>query len=55
MLKYENGDLYNGMWQEGEKHGFGIFIWASGEKFEGFWSEDLKHGYAIMNFDDGDS
>lgn len=44
----QNGDLnqekgknkYEGDWNHGMKHGFGIFIWADGSKYEGNFKDD---------------
>jgi len=33
-----NGDIYEGMWQAGQKHGRGKYQWQNGVTFEGhFW------------------
>lgn len=50
---YDNGDKYNGMWQNDEKSGFGIYIFKCGNIFEGnFLNNDFEKGKIF--FENGD-
>jgi 1-phosphatidylinositol-4-phosphate 5-kinase len=40
---FADKSLYEGNWQHGERHGFGIFS-ALRFKYEGEWSKGLRHG-----------
>lgn len=41
---YSEGDVYEGMWFEGKKSGYGVLTKRSGDHFEGHWIEDLREG-----------
>jgi hypothetical protein len=32
LIKFDNGDAYEGEWLNGNKHGHGIYTWADGER-----------------------
>jgi hypothetical protein len=32
LVKYANGDAYEGEWLNGKCHGRGIYTWATGER-----------------------
>jgi len=52
---YENGTMkYQGEFQDGERHGYGIFIWKDGKRYEGNFSKGLKSGYGILTWPSGD-
>ena len=35
---FSNGDIYEGSWQAGLKHGKGVYKWKNGTTFDGnFW------------------
>lgn len=37
-MYFSNGDMYEGMWQNGLKHGRGSYTWSNGDLYEGgFW------------------
>ena len=43
ILRYPNGDVYEGDWNLGRKEGKARFIFAdSGEIYEGAWSMTLR-------------
>ena len=31
----DTGDVYNGLWKNGKKHGFGRYSFANGDFYEG--------------------
>lgn len=45
-LVCDNGDFYNGFWEENEYNGFGILS-KKDSLFKGFFKKDKKHGYGI--------
>ena len=53
-MKFENGDVYNGQWWEGQKSGFGIYQYHGGEIYEGCWMEDMRQGKGRFLFQNGD-
>lgn len=40
----EGKNSYDGNWEHGMKHGFGVFIWADGSRYEGNFKDDQFHG-----------
>ena len=38
MMKFTSGDVYEGMWEKGQMHGYGIYVYV--EDFEGSDSEE---------------
>lgn len=40
-VEFENGDVYDGDWENGYMHGKGAYIWSDGDRYEG----DFKKGY----------
>ena len=41
---YSNGDVYEGIWLNDLKHGYGVLEKKSGDKYYGYWVEDKKEG-----------
>jgi len=52
--KVFKGGCYSGEWNEGQRHGYGTFNWASGSLYEGSWDNDLKDGYGVYKWKSGD-
>lgn len=50
---YINKDTYEGEFEEGNREGFGLYIYSNGDKYEGFYKNDLK-SYGQLNFKNGD-
>ena len=48
IMKYKNGDEYDGEWLYDMKNGKGIMIYKDGTKYDGEWKNDLREGYGIM-------
>jgi hypothetical protein len=46
-LTYENGDVYEGNFDNDLREGWGVFIHADGTKYEGQWEMDQQHGRGI--------
>lgn len=36
--------MYDGDWTEGQRNGYGVYIYANGDKYLGMWKEDRRHG-----------
>ena len=47
---FANGDSYKGMWQNGLKHGRGVYKWSNGDSYEGGFWLDKREGEAIINY-----
>jgi len=54
VFHLENGDIYNGMFKRGKRHGKGIYTFADGDIYDGEWEKDFQHGTGIQTID-GDS
>ena len=57
-LVYSNGDIYEGSWDQDQRHGFGKFVsFHSGSAviYEGNWKDGIKEGRGKMTFANGDS
>lgn len=44
---------YEGDWNHGMKHGFGVFTWSDGSKYEGNFKEDQFYGEGEYTRADG--
>lgn len=44
---------YVGDWLQGERHGEGVFTYASGARYEGLWAHNCKEGFGVLTFEDG--
>lgn len=40
VMKYANGELYEGLWKNNKRHGEGFFTTPSGYKYNGNWADD---------------
>lgn len=50
-VSYPNGDLYEGTFADGIRHGRGCYRYAaSGEKYDGQWSNNKRHGLGTMTY-----
>lgn len=55
LLRYREGDKYEGEWEDGLRHGQGeYFSKASGAKYEGEYQNDVKHGRGKYTYPNGD-
>lgn len=55
MMRWNQGDKYEGDWQEGLRHGEGTyFSKANGFKYEGQYAKDKKHGKGKYTYPNGD-
>lgn len=51
--RFDNGDVYVGMWSNGLKEGQGLYRYSQGAWYFGSWSNDLKQGYGVYHFASG--
>ena len=55
MYKWSNGEVYDGEWQSGLKHGHGVWTSADGcDSFIGEWRHSKAEGYGIHQWKNGD-
>ena len=50
-MHYDNG-YYKGYWENGKKHGFGLYKWNDGSSYMGNWKED-KITEGVMTYSNG--
>lgn len=37
-----SGDRHEGRYLDGERHGFGIYLWANGDRYSGDWKAGIS-------------
>ena len=52
--RYPNGDIYDGEWLEGKRHGRGVYAYRSGDKFVGEFAHGMREGFGVFVGADGD-
>jgi hypothetical protein len=50
----KNGDVYEGEWLKGRRHGTGVYRWRFGGSYEGDWDASYQHGRGIRTYRNGD-
>jgi hypothetical protein len=53
LLRVDNGDVYEGEWKNGQRHGQGVYNWYDGDLYTGPWFEGKRHGHGVFIFTDG--
>lgn len=53
VLRYENGDSYQGGWGSNRPEGYGTFVWAEGDRYVGQWKHGRRHGQGEYDWADG--
>ena len=53
ILRVDSGDVYEGEWEKGERHGQGVYTWYDGDLYTGPWFEGRRHGHGVFVFSDG--
>ena len=53
VMTYNDGDRYEGMWNDGVPDGKGKYSVAKGDVYDGEWKGGLRHGYGVMTFHRG--
>lgn len=47
--QYASGNLYEGMWVNGKRHGYGIFSWSNGNgEYMGQWVDGVQVGWSLF-------
>ena len=54
IVKFENGNVYEGNFENDALHGYGKKTWANGVVYEGNWENNLMHGYGKITWYNGD-
>jgi hypothetical protein len=52
---YANGDVYDGEWRGGRRHGNGMYTYRSGNVYFGAWEDDHRNGYGVCKYANGDT
>ena len=50
IIKYDNGDVYEGNWHFNKKSGNGLMKYFNGEIYEGEFENDMRHGKGKMQY-----
>ena len=50
---FDNGDIYEGDFKDGLKHGKGTLKTRNNRSYEGDWENDKPHGFGINTFPNG--
>jgi len=53
VIAYRSGDIYEGTWKKGKRHGNGRFLSTKGTVWEGIWTEDEFTGWGKCVFANG--
>lgn len=53
-FKLENGEIYQGQWKNGQRHGRGTQIWPNNAVYFGYWKEGAANGFGRLIHADGD-
>lgn len=53
-VELKNGDVYEGEWLDGRRHGTGVYRWRFGGSYEGDWDASYQHGRGIRTYRNGD-
>jgi hypothetical protein len=54
VIKFPNGDKYNGDWEDDMKNGQGTFYYAQGGSYKGEWVNNMRNGYGVNTWPNGD-
>jgi len=52
--KYEDGDVYEGYWENGSREGWGTYLYKEGDVYAGLWKAGEKHYFGAYYWKDGD-
>ena len=50
---FNTANKYEGEFQNGLRHGRGVFQYATGTRYDGEWKDNVKHGKGTYTFEDG--
>jgi hypothetical protein len=53
--KFPSGDVYEGQWLNGKRHGIGTYVWNfSRGQYAGEWQHSYQHGHGVRTYPNGD-
>ena len=52
-MTYAKAGEYNGFWENGRRHGEGIFTYSNGDVYSGWWKFGEKEGTGCYTFGNG--
>ena len=44
VYTWKNGDIYDGDWVDGMKHGYGVWKNKGGDQYQGYWEMNMAQG-----------
>lgn len=50
MYVYSNSSVYEGVWLEDQRAGWGKMNYENGDIYEGEWMKDKRHGPGIIRY-----
>ena len=53
-MYFNNGDRFDGYWEEDEMCGFGRMVYANGDIYVGNWAGNQRNGYGVFTKNNGD-
>ncbi|KAL4461520.1 hypothetical protein ABPG74_016144, partial [Tetrahymena malaccensis] len=53
LYQLKNGDVYQGQWKNGLRHGRGKLLYKNGSVYEGYWEKNIANGYGRFIDRDG--
>lgn len=54
IMRYLNGTVYTGQWENGKMHGNGKIVWEDGAEYSGQWARGKRTGYGSYTWASGD-
>ena len=54
VLKYKNGDEYQGEWVDDERKGKGTMIYNNGDQYQGQWENNMRNGKGVILYKNND-
>lgn len=52
-MKFANGSIYDGHFNNDEMHGQGTYIWPDERKYVGEWDNSQMNGKGVLTWPDG--
>ena len=53
MKIFKCGDRHEGIYAEGKREGYGVYVWTSGDMYEGMWKGGRMAGRGIKTLQGG--